>query len=77
MSLKTILYERKVVHVRLGHMFLILVYASSFAVGITISKDIVYPVNNQARTMQLSDAPNYIAEAIGMNAFFDKLNEGM
>lgn len=58
-------------------MFLILVYASSFAIGITISKDIVYPANKQVQTMQLSDVPNAIAEAIGMNAFFDKLNEGM
>lgn len=62
---------------RLGHMLLFFIYASSFVVGISISKDIVYPEKVQHQTMNLTDVSNSIADAIGMNDFFDMVNEGM
>lgn len=66
---------------KLGHIFLILIYASSFVVGITISKDIVYPENNQVQAMSISrisnSIANSVADSIGMNEFFRQLNKGM
>lgn len=58
-------------------MFLILVYASSFIIGVTISKDIVYPEKNQVQATSISSLSNTIYEAVGMDEFFRKLNEGM
>lgn len=62
---------------RLGHMLLALIYASSFVVGITISKDIVYPEKNQVEAISINRISNSLSEAIGMNDFFEELNRGM
>lgn len=62
---------------RLGHMFLVLIYASSFVIGFTISKDIVYPEKKQVKTVTVSSLSSHLSEAIGMNDFFRQLNEGM
>ena len=75
--------ERGVIIVKLGHVFLFVVYASGFAISNTISKDIFYSTDVQHMSVQqrcqntANSVSNFIADKIGMNEFFDKLNEGM
>lgn len=68
---------------KLGHIFLFVIYTSSFAISTTISKDVFYPTNMQNLTFQerhenfVTSVANYVADSIGMTAFFEELNKGM
>lgn len=68
---------------KLGHVFLFVVYTSSFAVSTTISKDVFYTAETQHVSFQekhkrmVNSISNSIADSIGMTDFFEKLYEGM
>ena len=69
---------------KLGHVFLFVVYTSSFAVSTTISKDVFYTtettqhVSFQEKQKRMAESiANSIADKIGMTAFFEELNKGM
>ena len=67
---------------KLGHVFLFVVYTSSFAIGTTISKDVFYSTDvqnisiQQRRQNTANSIADTIADKIGMTAFFDELNKG-
>lgn len=68
---------------KLGYIFLIAIYTSSFAVSFTISKDVFYSQEKQYISFQekhkrmIDSIANSVADSIGMTDFFEELNKGM
>lgn len=68
---------------RLGYIFLLMIYTSSFAIGITLSKDVFYHNDSPSITLRqkcqrkADEVSDFIMDNIGMNNFFEELNKGM
>lgn len=68
---------------KLGYIFLFVVYTSSFAIGITLSKDVFYSTDVQHVTFQqryqnnLNKVSDFVMDSIGMSDFVEELNKGM
>lgn len=64
-------------------MFLLVIYTSSFAVGITLSKDVLYHTNlpnvklEQQYQRKVNEVSDFVMDSIGMKKFIEELNKGM